>query len=94
MAHRNASALYSKAQAELSSSSSLLLKSEVPYADRGENEGIRLIVRTPKGNKLILAKNPGRAGRIRPQMDGRGQTDALSEASRHKGSTPSTTGKP
>ncbi|KAJ9388777.1 hypothetical protein DTO063F5_2425 [Paecilomyces variotii] len=56
-AHRNASELYSKAQAELSSSSSLLLESEVAYADRGEDgEGIRLIVRTPKGNKLILAK--------------------------------------
>ncbi|KAL4893923.1 hypothetical protein BDV59DRAFT_176446 [Aspergillus ambiguus] len=56
-AHRNASELYSKAQAELSSSSSLLLKSEVAAADRGEDgEGVRLVVRTPKGNKLILAK--------------------------------------
>lgn len=56
-AHRNASEIASKAEAELSSSSSLLLNSEVAHADRGEDgAGIRLVVRTPEGKKLICAK--------------------------------------
>jgi len=56
-AHHNSSELYTKAEAELSLSSSLLLNSEVANADRGEGgAGIKLVVRTPQGNKLILTK--------------------------------------
>ncbi|KAJ5784025.1 FAD dependent oxidoreductase [Penicillium psychrosexuale] len=56
-AHHNSSELYTKAEVELSSSSSLLLNSVVGHADRGEGgAGIKLVVRTPQGNKLILAK--------------------------------------
>lgn len=56
-AHRNASEIATKAEAELSSSSSLLLNTEVAHADRGEDgAGVRLVVRTPQGIKLIRAK--------------------------------------
>jgi hypothetical protein len=56
-ARRNASEIFTKAEAELSSSASLLLNSEVAHADRGEDgAGIRLVVRTPQGKKLICAK--------------------------------------
>ncbi|EFW19242.1 hypothetical protein D8B26_007497 [Coccidioides posadasii str. Silveira] len=56
-ARQNSSELYSRAEIELSSSSSLLLDSKVAYADRGEGgAGIKLVVHTPQGYKLILAK--------------------------------------
>lgn len=55
-ARHNSSELYTKAEAELSSTPSLL-NSEVTSADRGEEEeSISLVVRTPQGDKLILAK--------------------------------------
>ncbi|RHZ55821.1 uncharacterized protein CDV56_106891 [Aspergillus thermomutatus] len=54
---RNVSELYTRAGAELSSCSSLLLSSEVVHAHRADGEsGVMLIVRTPTGRKLILAK--------------------------------------
>lgn len=56
-AHKNASEIATKAEAELSSSASLLLNSEVAHADRGEDgAGVRLVVRTPEGKKLVCAK--------------------------------------
>src|SRR4051794_23884251 len=56
-AHYNSSELYTKAEAELSSSSSLLLNSEVAHAVRTEGgTGVKLVVHTPQGNKLVLAK--------------------------------------
>lgn len=56
-AHHNNSELYSKAQAELLDASSLFLNSEVVSAQRGDGKaGIRLIVNTPQGKKLICAK--------------------------------------
>jgi hypothetical protein len=56
-ANHNTSELYTKAGAELSLSSSVLLSSNVTAADRGDGEaGIKLVVCTPQGNKLILAK--------------------------------------
>jgi len=54
-AHHNNSEIYTKAQAELLSASSLLMKSEVVASERTQS-GIKLIVNTPKGKKLILAK--------------------------------------
>ncbi|PGH21527.1 hypothetical protein AJ80_03195 [Polytolypa hystricis UAMH7299] len=54
---RNVSDLFARAEAELSSSSSVLLSSEVVRAHRSEGKsGIKLVVRTPSGPKLILAK--------------------------------------
>ncbi|KAJ5313464.1 uncharacterized protein N7443_000348 [Penicillium atrosanguineum] len=54
---RNVSELYTRAEAELSSSSSLLLSSEVVHAHRAEGESaIKLVVRTPSGPKLIIVK--------------------------------------
>ncbi|KAL3480192.1 hypothetical protein BJX99DRAFT_267125 [Aspergillus californicus] len=47
--------LYEKAEVELSATSSLLLNSEVITASRGER-GVKLVVRTPEGKKLIIAK--------------------------------------
>jgi hypothetical protein len=53
----NNSEIYSKAQAELLSASSLLLSSTVVASKRSnENDGIKLVVRTPTGLKLICAK--------------------------------------
>ncbi|GAB7349562.1 hypothetical protein MBLNU459_g0257t1 [Dothideomycetes sp. NU459] len=55
-AHHNSSELYTKAAAELSADSSVLLSSEVVDAARGNGQaGIKLIVRTPEGNKLVIA---------------------------------------
>ena len=71
-AHHNSSELYTKAEVELSSSSSLLLNSVVGHANRGEGgAGIKLVVHTPQGNKLILAKKllvaiPPRLGFLAP----------------------------
>ena len=49
--------LYSKAQAELLGVSSLLLGSQVVAADRADgNKGVKLVVDTPKGRRLIKAK--------------------------------------
>lgn len=56
-AHHNNSEIYSKIQAELLSASSLLLNSEIILTQRQDgSEGIQLVVSTPKGPKLILAK--------------------------------------
>ncbi len=56
-AHHNSSELYSKAETELASSSSLLLNSQVSAAHRGGGEiGVLLVVSTPTGNKLVIAK--------------------------------------
>ena len=55
--NRNVSQVFSKAESELSSSSNLLLDSEVVQAQRGEGKaGVKLVVRTPSGPKLIIAK--------------------------------------
>lgn len=54
-AHHNNSEIYSKAQAELLSESSLLLNSEV-IASQRTNTGVKLIINTPKGTKLVIAK--------------------------------------
>jgi hypothetical protein len=54
---RNMSEIFAKAQAELSSDSSVLLSSEVVKAHRPEdNSDVKLVVRTPTGPKLIIAK--------------------------------------
>lgn len=56
-AHHNNSEIYSKIQAELLSASSLLLNSEVVLTQRQNgSEGVQLVVSTPEGPKLILAK--------------------------------------
>lgn len=53
----NNSELYTKAQEELLSDSSLLLQSEVIASSREDGtEGIRLVVSTPQGKMLICAK--------------------------------------
>lgn len=54
-AHHNNSELYTRAQTELLSASSLLLSSEVVASQRGQ-AGIKLVVSTPTGKKLIIAK--------------------------------------
>lgn len=54
-ARHNNSELYAKAQAELLSAESLLLRSEVVYSER-DSKGVRLVISTPTGNKLIKAK--------------------------------------
>jgi hypothetical protein len=54
-ARHNTSELYSHAQAELTAASSLLLKSEVIRSFRSDR-GVTLIVKTPEGSKLIIAK--------------------------------------
>lgn len=55
--NRNVSQVFSKAESELSSSSNLLLDSEVVQAQRGEGKaGVKLVVRTSSGPKLIIAK--------------------------------------
>lgn len=54
-AHHNNSELYSRAQAELLSASSLLLNSEVLQSQRS-NDSVELVVQTPDGKKLICAK--------------------------------------
>ncbi|KLJ10048.1 hypothetical protein EMPG_14543 [Blastomyces silverae] len=49
--------VFTRAAAELSSSSSLLLSSEVLFARRSHGKcGVKLVVRTPSGLKLIIAK--------------------------------------
>ncbi|KAL2819007.1 hypothetical protein BDW59DRAFT_126269 [Aspergillus cavernicola] len=56
-ARYNSNELYTKAEAELSQTSSVLLNSEVITAFRSEGKaGITLLVRTPTGTKVILAK--------------------------------------
>ncbi|RAO64121.1 uncharacterized protein BHQ10_000133 [Talaromyces amestolkiae] len=56
-AHHNNSEIYSKIQTELLSASSLLLHSEVVLTQRqNDSEGVQLVVNTPEGRKLILAK--------------------------------------
>lgn len=56
-ARHNSSEIYTKAESVLSSSSSVLLNSEVVFSSRTEGRtGVQLIVSTPKGYKLILAK--------------------------------------
>lgn len=68
----NNSELYTKAQAELLASSSLLLNSEVLQTKRPTgNKRIELVVRTPSGKKLIRAKRllitiPGRPEFLKP----------------------------
>ncbi|KAF2447901.1 amine oxidase, flavin-containing superfamily [Karstenula rhodostoma CBS 690.94] len=54
-AHHNTSELYSKAQAELLAASSLLLSSQVLDSERCD-DGITLVVSTPKGRKLVRAR--------------------------------------
>jgi hypothetical protein len=54
-AHHNNSEIYSKAQAELLSTESLLLSSQILLSLR-RDKGISLIAHTPKGLKLIKAK--------------------------------------
>ncbi|KAF2472504.1 amine oxidase, flavin-containing superfamily [Lindgomyces ingoldianus] len=60
--HHNNSELYTNAEKELLSSSSLLLNSEVIQAERNDGNAksesgrIKLLVRTPNGTKLIRAK--------------------------------------
>ncbi|KAJ4354622.1 uncharacterized protein N0V89_006359 [Didymosphaeria variabile] len=53
--HHNNSELYSKAQAELLAAESLLLQSHVICSERSDG-GVKLIVQTPAGRKLIKAK--------------------------------------
>lgn len=56
-ARHNNSEIYSRIQAELLSASSLLLNSEVVLTWRqNDSEGVQLVVSTPEGPKLILAK--------------------------------------
>ncbi|KAK1569397.1 uncharacterized protein LY79DRAFT_674702 [Colletotrichum navitas] len=51
------SEIFLKAQAELSSDSSVLFSSEVVKAHRPNNDSdVKLVVRTPTGTKLIIAK--------------------------------------
>ncbi|KAH7393977.1 amine oxidase, flavin-containing superfamily [Phaeosphaeria sp. MPI-PUGE-AT-0046c] len=54
-ARHNNSELYTKAQNELLSATSLLLSSEVVASSRGDHN-VKLMVKTPTGNKLIIAK--------------------------------------
>lgn len=54
-ARRNNSELYTKASAELLAAQGLLLSSEVVHADRSD-EGVKLVVKTPTGLKLIQTK--------------------------------------
>ncbi|KAJ4288386.1 hypothetical protein N0V90_011621 [Kalmusia sp. IMI 367209] len=68
--HHNNSEIYSHAQAELLAAKSLLLRSEVVYADRSDS-GVTLVVTTPEGLKLIKAKKliitiPPRLDFLRP----------------------------
>lgn len=73
-AHHNSSELYSKAEAELAASSSLLLNSKVAAAHRGEGRaGVLLVVSTPEGYKLVIAKKLLVA--IPPKLDFMGPLD-------------------
>lgn len=54
-ARHNNSEIYTKAQTELLAASSLLLNSEVLASSR-EQSGVKLVVSTPQGKKLIVAK--------------------------------------
>ncbi|ORY17440.1 amine oxidase, flavin-containing superfamily [Clohesyomyces aquaticus] len=55
--HHNNSELYTEAQIELLSDSSLLLNSEVLHVQRSDSDhGVKLVVNTPKGRKLVCAK--------------------------------------
>jgi hypothetical protein len=54
-ARHNNSELYTKAQAELLSASSLLLNSKVVASSRGKSN-VKLVVSTPQGKKLVIAK--------------------------------------
>lgn len=55
---RNVSEIFAKAEAELLSDSSVLLSSVVTKADRPEDDSddVKLVVDTPEGSKLIIAK--------------------------------------
>lgn len=70
--HHNNSELYTKAEAELLSDSSLLLQSEVVATSREDGEnGIKLLVSTPQGDTLICAKRllitiPAKADLLQP----------------------------
>ncbi|KAF1947527.1 hypothetical protein EJ02DRAFT_499285 [Clathrospora elynae] len=55
-ARHNNSELYGKAQGELLEAESLLLSSEVVHSVRTDDHGVKLIVQTPTGAKLILAQ--------------------------------------
>ncbi|KAM3432411.1 hypothetical protein NHJ13734_006876 [Beauveria thailandica] len=73
-ARHNSSELYSKAGAELTASSSLLLNSHVSAALRGEGKtGVLLVVSTLSGNKLVVAKKLLIA--IPPKLDMMGPLD-------------------
>jgi hypothetical protein len=48
--------LCDKAQAELVADRNVLLNSKVALAKRSEGDGVRLVVTTPTGKKLIIAK--------------------------------------
>jgi hypothetical protein len=55
-AHHNSSELYTKAESVLAAAN-VLLNSEVTSSVRGNGKaGIKLVVKTPTGNKLIIAK--------------------------------------
>ncbi|KAK3209479.1 hypothetical protein GRF29_69g1981527 [Pseudopithomyces chartarum] len=54
-ARHNNSELYGKAQNELNTAKSVLLNSQVVYAERNTT-GVQLVVTTPTGTKLIKAK--------------------------------------
>ncbi|KAL5408196.1 hypothetical protein PMIN06_005919 [Paraphaeosphaeria minitans] len=54
-AHHNNSEIYSKAQSELFSAHSLLLSSQILHSSR-RDDGVSLVVQTPRGKKLIRAK--------------------------------------
>lgn len=67
-ARHNSSEIYTKAKSVLSSSSSVLLGSEVVFSSQTEGRtGVQLIVSTPKGYKLILAEK--RLVAIPPKLD-------------------------
>ncbi|KAM3475577.1 hypothetical protein MY5147_003677 [Beauveria neobassiana] len=73
-ARHNSSELYTKAGAELTASSSLLLNSQVSAALRGEGKtGVLLVVSTPSGKKLVVAKKLLVA--IPPKLDFMGPLD-------------------
>lgn len=56
-ARHNSSEIYTKVGAVLCATSSVLLNSEVTYTRRSEGKaGVQLIVSTPQGSKLVVAK--------------------------------------
>ncbi|EUC42196.1 hypothetical protein COCMIDRAFT_104202 [Bipolaris oryzae ATCC 44560] len=56
-ARHNSSEIYTKVGAVLGATSSVLLNSEVTYTRRSEGKaGVQLIVKTPQGSKLLIAK--------------------------------------